>query len=46
MLTNDRYRDSTEGRPELEYETRSRSVRFVFMKGHLWIGQWPSYWSA
>lgn len=46
MLTNDKYRDSTEGNPDLEYETRTRSVRYLFMNGHLWIGQWPSYWSA
>lgn len=45
MLTNDKYRDSTAGNPDLEYETKTRSVRYVFMKDHLWIGQWPSYWS-
>ncbi len=45
MSTNDKYRDSTTGNLNLAYEIGSRLVRYVFMKDHLWMGQWPSYWS-
>ncbi|MFA5312015.1 MAG: AAA domain-containing protein [Methanomassiliicoccales archaeon] len=43
ILTNDRYRDIIEGRPELEFDIRMRLVKYMFPSGSLIVEKWPDY---